>query len=190
MRKSEWDGPQVSYIDVLYNMFICMLMLACLVQPPAPKVTAAVSPGSMSIELWWNVPAADIDLWVLAPTGGKPVGYGNKSSGNLALLRDDQGNTVTTNSHAYELIVASGVEAGEYVINANFFSPHDGPTNIDLELAVHSNTRAGVIVELVHVTGKLMAHGQEVTLVRFQLDKDGQLVPGSVNTLPKKLVTP
>lgn len=188
--RSKWSGEVVATIDMFLALFVVMLSLAVLAQPPVPKVTASVSPGSMSIELWWNVPTADIDLWVLAPTGGKPVGYGNKSSGNLALLRDDQGNTVTAHSHAYELIVASGVEAGEYVINANFFSPHDGPTNIDLELAVHSNTRAGVIVELVHVTGKLVTHGQEVTLIRFQLDKNGQLVPGSVNTLPKKLVTP
>lgn len=188
MRKSEWDGPQVSYIDVLYNLFIAMLMLAVLAQPPTPKVTAAVSASSVNIELWWNQDKADIDLSTLAPGAKIPVFYNHKSEGSLALLRDDLGSTVTVHSHAYERIEDSGIEPGEYVVNAQFFGNHGGPLNVDLELVITTKTDAG-IVEIIRTTGKLIAVGQEVTLVRFQLDKDGQLVPGSINTLPKKLVT-
>lgn len=147
----------------------------------------AVSPGDIIIEMWWGQGYdSDVDLWVAAP-GERPVGYSNKAGVTFNLLRDDLGPGGDPESRNYEIAVGRGLKPGEYVVNVMLYRLRDGrlPVPVDVEVVVQGKDAGAHPILRKRV--ELGHEGEELTVARFSLDREGALVPGSVNDLPRPL---
>jgi hypothetical protein len=149
--------------------------------------------GNMRVEITWQTGKdVDVDLWVQAP-GDKPVGWSNKSGKVFDLVRDDLGNVNNPLGVHYEVSYARGLPAGEYIVNVHLYNNRERsykivPVNVMITLT-KDDTGKGAQQKLW--TGKinLTQIGQEVTALRFKVDNERNVVPGSLNTVPYKLFT-
>jgi hypothetical protein len=129
----------------------------------------------------------DIDLWVRAP-GDVPVGYSNKSGVIFNLLRDDLGRNADPTQLNYEVSYSRGVPPGEYAVNLHMYRNKSkvSPVKVTVVTSVkkpNSESAKQILTSSID----LMTENQETTVYRFKLTEAGELVPGSVNSLPKPL---
>jgi len=111
--------------------------------------------------------------------------------------------TVSTVKINREVITIRGIIAGEYTINAHYYSERDySNTGEVIEMASSTRKKKSkeltVKIELHKVNPytimwvgekKFQGKGQEETFVRFRLDKDGEVLP-PFTFEKKKFVTP
>jgi hypothetical protein len=128
-----------------------------------------------------------VDLWVQAP-GDRPVGYSNKSGQIFNLLRDDLGKAHDITDYNYEVAYTRGTPGGEYVVNLHMYRGRSVsyPVAVKIVASVKGDP-TGAAKQLVAATVQLRKEGQELTALRFRLDRNGGLVAGSVNSLFKPL---
>lgn len=183
-------GFEWSYRDLLFTMMVAYMAMAAMSLIITSKITKteSVSPGNILIELFWDKNKnADVDLWVQAPNE-KPVGYSNKSSVVFNLLRDDLGNSSDPESRNQELVVGRGLHPGEYIVNVHMYHARD-PVPIDAIVKISIDRMASgagtSIIALEKVT--FTRNGEELTALRFTLDRDGYLVRNSINKVFKEL---
>lgn len=179
------QGFEWSYRDLLWSTVVVFMAMAILAVVAVVKQTAdaAVSPGNIMVQLWWdrNVDA-DVDLWVQAP-GERPVGYSNKGGVTFNLLRDDLGKTSDEQSRNYELAVGRGIPAGEYTINARLYTLRSaGPVPCRVTVTLASGASPMVIADQSFT---LTALGEEQTAIRFRLDESHGA--SGFNRLPRAL---
>ena len=185
-RTSLWSVSTWLFIDLLTALVFIFMSLS-LVEPGKMAADPHKQIGALTIELYWDLKdGADVDLWAQAP-GDRPVGYSSKEGTILSLLRDDLGLGYSTDSRNYEITQAFGIHPGEYVVNAFLYRYRSGPEPIKVHMVVSRREENGDTIELLVRDGALVNDGDELTLARFSLDKDGHVIPGSVNALPKPL---
>ena len=158
------------------------------VNPPPTATATAEPPGNVLVEVRWpdNVDA-DVDLWVEAP-GDRPVGYSNKSGRLFNLLRDDLGHSNDATALNYEVAFSRGVTAGGYTVNLHLYRLRSGVTPVPATVIIRVKATDEAPMRLIAERRvKLMNVGQELTVVRFNLDDDGHLIPNSVHALPRPL---
>ena len=146
----------------------------------------AKSPGMVTGEIVWpegmNV---DIDLWFRGPDG-VAVGYNNLGGPIANLLRDDLGRPWDLLPINYEIIATRGMPPGEYQFNVHYFRGDVSPVPVSFVVTKQGpgdperKTVVSRTVELKFMT-------QEITVVRFVLDKDGGVVVGSVGSVHKPI---
>lgn len=183
------DGFGVALSDCLINAFFIvavMFVLQALLphfEKDEAKKEAGVAPGRLCIELSWPTGLdADIDLWVRGPDN-KIVGYSNKSSPLMDLLRDDLGAYQDPSPLNFEMVCSRELLKGNYTINAHYY--HDrgaGPVEIPVTLALKfvdaQNNR-----EDYKAAAVLKLPGEEITLIDFFLSPEGKLIPESMNNV-------
>lgn len=171
--------------------FVAVVILLLPHLNPKQEAQAAVAstvPGNVMIEARWaDELDSDIDLWVQAP-GDVPVGYSNKSGVIFNLLRDDLGRNADPTQLNYEVTYSRGVPPGEYAVNLHMYRNKSkvSPVKVTVVTSVkkpNSESAKQILTSSVD----LMAENQETTVYRFKLTEAGELVPGSVNSLPKPL---
>lgn len=165
-----------------------VLLLLPHLHPPKEAEAATRSPGNVIIEIRWPDDIdADVDLWVQAP-GDTPVGYSNKGATFFNLLRDDLGQRGDTTDLNYEISYSRGVPAGEYTVNVHLYrntgSYASIPVTISVSVKAETNESAR---RLLATELRLENEGEEITALRFSLDRAGKLIRGSVHDLPKPL---
>ncbi len=145
--------------------------------------------GSIIFELFWSERIdADLDLWVSGPNDHS-VGYAQPAGQVFNLLRDDRG---LTNDHTplnYEISFTRGIAVGEYQANVHLFK-HD-KTKKPIEATVVASLVTpdrGYRKELIQKKVLLLNEGKEKTVLRFKLDNNFKLVPGSFNSLRRSLL--
>jgi hypothetical protein len=171
--------------------FVLMTMLMMTVMNPPAKASetdGVTAPGNVTVEMQWpDKLDADVDLWVQAPGDG-PVGYSNKSGKVFNLLRDDLGKAQDMTDYNYEVAYSRGDPAGEYIVNAHMYRgvnvSYPVPVKITVNVKRDSSKSATPVAT---TTVELRKPNQEFTALRFRLDSNGLLVPGSVNSLFKGL---
>lgn len=187
------DHEQTVFRDVLLlalaGFVAIVIVLLPHINPKGEEATASAEPpGNVIVEARWpDGVAADVDLWVQAP-GDVPVGYSNKGGAIFNLLRDDLGMRADTTPLNQELSYARGIVPGEYTVNLHFYRNDDDLPEVDVTVTVSvkkNAKRSARQILLSSVT--LNQEGQEVTVFRFELSEDGDLVAGSVHGLPKPL---
>jgi hypothetical protein len=130
-----------------------------------------------------------VDLWVEAP-GDKPIGYSNKSGAVFNLLRDDLGMAQDVTNNNYEVAYSRGLPAGEYVANVHMYRGIGVTYPVTVKLVARVKpTPQDSAQELLTATVQLRHENDQLTAFRFQLDRNGRLVPGSVNSVYKELRT-
>lgn len=191
----ENDGAEgdVVFRDVI-TLALCgfvavVIMMLPHLHPPGKKQESdAEPPGNVLVELRWpDDNCADVDLWVQAP-GDIPVGYSNKGGQIFNLLRDDLGCRSAGDTLNLETVYSRGFPPGEYTINAHLYRLNGGtlPVPLNLSVGVKASSTSST-KDLLYTNAELTREGQEITLVRFKLDKDGALVPGSMHNLQRNL---
>lgn len=166
------------------------------VDPKGVKVASnAPVPGNVIVEITWpDEMNADVDLWVQAP-GDVPVGYSNKGGTVFNLLRDDLGHWIDPTLINHETAYSRGIAPGEYTVNVHAYrKDRKIPPPIEVRLLVSVKTVTAdidtpFVSPLLGTTAELEYEGQELTLLRFELTGEGNLVPNSVHSLYKPLRT-
>jgi hypothetical protein len=189
MKKSKAGAKVIG--DVMSMLFmgfaaICVLILA-LINEVAKKADNISPPpqGTLMVEAFWpdNMPV-DVDLWVMISKDNIPVGYSNKGSEYLNLLRDDLGHAGDITNRNMEITYSRGLPDGEYIINIHLYSNHPGvreiPVSVVVSMKFDGNDSMQQLIKSDTILTKL---GEEKTMARFTM-KDGRLVPGSVNKFP------
>lgn len=183
------DEEGTVFRDVIMLALLGFVTIVILLLPhlnPPLADAAAKPPGNIVVEARWaDELRSDVDLWVLGP-GDRPVGYSNKSGEVFDLLRDDVGHRRDLTGMNYEFAFSRGAPAGEYVVNLHLY--HDQGESLPIAVKVTVSLRdwpSGRMSEIGSREVRLARRNQELTVLRFRLNGDGQLQPGSVHELPK-----
>ncbi len=147
------------------------------------------APGNVVVEIHWpdELPV-DVDLWVQAP-GDVPVGFWNQGSRFFNLLRDDLGLDNDATGRNYEVSYSRGIPAGEYTVNVHMYGTVPLGVRVPVGVVVSVKPKYGELRQLLETRVELTHRNQEETAFRFQLTDVGELVPGSVTTLRRRLIT-
>lgn len=177
----------VIMLALLGFVTIVVLLLPHL-NPPVETTEDINAPGNVVIELRWpDEIDADVDLWVEAP-GDTPVGYSNKGGRVFNLLRDDLGHVNDPGRLNYEVAYSRGRPAGEYTVNLHLYTNRHRVYPVEAEVYVGiKKLPTASISRISYKKVKLLEVGQELTVLRFKLDDDGDLISGSLHDLPKRL---
>ena len=147
------------------------------------------APGNVVVEIHWpNELPVDVDLWVQAP-GDVPVGFWNQGSRFFNLLRDDLGIENDATGRNYEVSYSRGIPAGEYTVNVHMYGSLPVGTRVPVNVVVSVKPKYGELRQLLQTQIELTRRNQEETAFRFRLTEEGELVPGSVTTLRRRLIT-
>ena len=175
----------------LVGFVAIVVMLLPHLNPPGAKTADNMTPpGNVIVEIRWpDEIDADVDLWVQAP-GDVPVGYSNKGGAVFNLLRDDLGNRVDVTGLNYETSYSRGIQPGEYTVNLHLYRNPSGvhPIPVTVVTSVKRDAKE-TARQLLASEVLLVNEGEEVTVYRFGLSEDGNLVAGSVHSLYKALRT-
>ena len=180
--ESESFGAVWGYRDLLYGMVVIFMAVASLAiySVATPTKNSEVNNGLLEINIAWDwTNRDDVDLWVRSPTDAA-VGYSDKQAAACSLLRDDLGDGTDPLFDNREVVICRKTPAGEYVVNLHEFGTHDRKFPVHVHVQV---MKQGGAYPILKKDVDLTALGQQITVFRFQLDKDGTLVPGSVNDL-------
>jgi hypothetical protein len=172
--------------------FVAMvLLLLPHLNPPGEAAKENTQPpGNVIVEVRWpDELDSDVDLWVEAP-GDVPVGYSNKGGVIFNLLRDDLGKRADATGMNYEVSYSRGIPAGEYTVNVHLYRNTAGlfPIPVTVVTSVKKSSKESAR-QLLASNIELVREGEELTVFRFKLSEEGDLVPGSVHSLQRKLRT-
>jgi hypothetical protein len=167
-----------------------ILMLPHLNPPGKAAEENTEPPGNVIVEVRWpDEIDCDVDLWVEAP-GDVPVGYSNKGGVVFNLLRDDLGKRADATGINYEVSYSRGIIAGEYTVNVHLYRNTAGifPIPVTVVTSVKKSSKESAR-QLLASNIELTREGEELTVFRFRLSEEGDLVAGSVHSLQRKLRT-
>ena len=192
------DDSDVVFRDVITLALLGFVALVIIMLPhinPPLKKDEAKSidpPGNVIVEARWDDKVdADVDLWVQGPED-VPVGYSNLSGQLFSLLRDDIGKRNDASDLNYENTYSRGIRPGEYIVSLHMYFNRANVWPIKAKVLVSMVKMRGTTryTEQILVSDvKLTRLGEEKTVFRFKLDKDGNLVKSSVNATEKLLRT-
>jgi hypothetical protein len=170
--------------------FVAMvvLLLPHLNPPGKTALENTQPPGNVIVEVRWPDDIdSDVDLWVEAP-GDVPVGYSNKGGVIFNLLRDDLGRRADATGMNYEVSYSRGIPAGEYTVNVHLYRNTAGivPIPVTVVTSVKKSPKESAR-QLLASKIELVREGEELTVFRFRLSEEGDLVPGSVHSLQRNL---
>jgi len=207
----------LGFIDLLFNIllgFAFLFIIAFLLIKPEAKKKDFDRRAEFVIILEWDHDAPDdLDLYVQDPTNDK-VSFRLPIANFMHLDKDDLGKRNDTIINAdgststvminREVVTIRGIMAGEYIINAHYYSTrvYNGsqlePDERTIDYRSKPQRALTVKIELHKVTPykilwagekKFTHRGQEETFLRFVLDGDGNIVP-PFTFEPKEFVNP
>ena len=207
----------LGFIDLLFNIllgFAFLFIIAFLLIKPEAKKKDFDRRAEFVIILEWDHDAPDdLDLYVQDPTNDK-VSFRLPIANFMHLDKDDLGKRNDTIINAdgststvminREVVTIRGIMAGEYIINAHYYSTrvYNGsqlePNERTIDYRSKPQRALTVKIELHKVTPykilwagekKFTHRGQEETFLRFRLDADGNIIP-PFTFEPKEFVTP
>lgn len=189
----EDDSTGTVFRDVILLALIgfvaMVIMLLPHIKPTQQKDQEHKAPGNMIVEVHWPTEMPyDVDLWVKAPEE-HPVGFWNLGGQTFNLLRDDLGHEGDATKENYEITYSRGVPEGEYVVNVHMYGPLPAGTVIPVNVVVSVKKPGQETRQILKSVVELRRHNQEETAFRFSIDKNADLVDGSVSTLQWRFLT-
>ena len=177
MTSNIWRDFTLLLVMAFFVMVIWMLPH---LNPPAQEEREE-PPGNLIVHIAWPEGNTDVDLWLDAPGGGRPVGYSNKSGVVWNLLRDDTGTTGDPLDLNFENAYTRGIPPGEYIFNLHCYSCPVSPVPIMMEIKIKSPDGDKGSKPLLVVKVELARQGEEITAVRFKLDQSHNIIEGTMN---------
>jgi hypothetical protein len=174
-----------TYLNLLMVVLLLLVILIRMLNPITEDANAK-PPGNLVVTIVWPVGNSDIDLWVLGPGDPRAIGYSRKSGKLFDLLRDDLGLVPDATGANFETSYTRGVVAGEYTVNVHAYRAPTLPLVVNVEVAINAGNNSQMRV-LVTTAVTLVHQGQEVTAIRFYLEKDGTIRPGSMHRVFRPL---
>lgn len=189
----ESDTAGTVFRDVLMLALVGFVAMVIMLLPHLSKTEQESqdhrAPGNVVIEIHWpNDLPVDVDLWVQAP-GDVPVGFFNQHSHYFSLLRDDLGLEADPTDRNYEVSYSRGIPAGEYIANVHMYGPLPAGLTVAVTVVMSVRQKYDDLRQVLQTKVELTRRNQEETAFRFKLDERGELLPGSVTTLRRRLVT-
>jgi len=187
------DSSGTVFRDVLMLALIGFVAMVIMLLPNISKTQDETDeytpPGNVVVEMLWpdGLPV-DVDLWVQAPND-VPVGFWNQGSEYFNLLRDDLGMEGDATARNYEVSYSRGIRAGDYTVNVHMYGPVPADVVVPVRVVVSVKAKYDRLRQILETSLFLERRNQEKTAFRFRLTGDGDLVPGSVTTLRRRLVT-
>lgn len=182
------------FIDLLFNTLLgfTLLFLVSLlfINPKAKRGSVDMVAEYIITATWPKNLADDIDLWVHAPTG-HTASYLQKEAGWLTLDRDDRGelnDTILVDGEEVlypinqEIITLRYRQAGEYIVNLYFY---EQVSSEPVPVEVRVDRVNPVLTTVFAESFDLVAQDQEITALRFSIDRDGNVF--GINRLPLRL---
>jgi len=187
------DPTGMVFRDVIMLALVGFVAMVIMLLPhlskAKPQDQEHKAPGNVVVEIHWpNKMPVDVDLWVQAP-GDSAVGFFNPDGYYFNLLRDDLGGEGDASDQNYEVAYSRGIAAGEYTVNVHMYGALPTGMEVPVKAVVSVRERYGELRQILQTQVLLKRHNQEETAFRFQLIDTGELVPGSVTTLRRRLVT-
>ena len=200
----------IGFTDLLFNILVgfafLFIIAFLLIKPEAKKKDFDRNAEFVVVMEWDKEAKGDIDLYVEDPLGAK-CSFRQTVANFMHLDKDDLGSandtvvnadgTISTVKINREVITIRGIIAGEYTINAHYYSERDY-SRVANTMRKKKSKELTVKIELHKVNpytimwvGEKIFHskGQEETFVRFRLDKDGTVL-SPFTFEKKKFVTP
>jgi hypothetical protein len=174
-----------AYLSIAF-IFILLFALFASIPKKNESEFKANPPGNLVVTIVWPVGNSDVDLWVLGPGEPRAVGYSRKSGKLFDLLRDDLGLVPDATGANFENAYTRGVVPGEYTINIHAYRCPTLPQVVNVEIGMNAGNNSQMRV-LVTTSVTLIHQGQELTAIRFYLEKDGTIRPGSMHRVFKPL---
>ena len=179
----------VGWRDILTNLVgmmvgVVVLLAALMSVEKSKEDDASEPPGNLVASIVWPEGPTDIDMWIYGPGEKRPIGYSNKSGANWSLLRDDLGTAMDSMPANFETSYSRAIEPGHYVFNVVCYTCKRVPVKVVFELRIVSG---GNQHALITTTVTLTQDRQEITIVQFDLAKDGTIVRGSMSSVFKPL---
>jgi hypothetical protein len=187
------DSSGTVFRDVLMLALIGFVAMVIMLLPHISKTQDETDehtpPGNVVIEMHWpdELPV-DVDLWVQAPND-VPVGFWNQGSQYFNLLRDDLGLEGDASARNYEVSYSRGILPGEYTVNVHMYGKVPAGIVVPVRVVVSVKRKYDSLQQILETSLDLHRRNQEETAFRFRLTEAGDLVPGSVTTLRRRLVT-
>jgi hypothetical protein len=170
---------------LVLSLVAIIFMLTFLVNPVELSEDLPARAEFLVEAFWPEGSVHDVDLWGLGPDG-VPVGWGDHKEGPLLNLeRDDRGKADDLSELNYETLTVRTRKPGEYVINLHLYEDFDAPLPVRVKVTVTGTGRAGKFFSNEVL---LKRRKEEVTVVRFRLDYDGNVIPESVHNLEKSIL--
>ena len=183
------DPAGVAFRDVLFLMVLSLVVVIFLMTfliNPVKKTDEVPIRTEILIEAFWPTGTAyDVDLWGMGPDG-VPVGWGVFTAGPaLNLERDDRGKINDAATLNYEMMSIRSRDPGEYTVNLHLYNEFNEPLPVPVNVTVAGKGDLGEIF-----SGEVLLNRRkhEVTVVRFSLDEDGELIPDSIHNLYKSIL--
>jgi hypothetical protein len=188
----------IVFLDVIMNSllgFVCLFIVAYVqINPEAKQEHAIETSGKYAVVMRWpDGSRDDVDLYLRDPTG-RIAYYSNRDVGLMHLEHDDLGaksDMVRTKDGTFkadvneERVIVRGTIPGEYTVNVHMYHKED-PATTPVEIFLYR--LQGNDQEIVKKQRTLERVGDERTAFRFSIAADGELVPGSINELPRSFV--
>jgi hypothetical protein len=187
------DSSGTVFRDVLMLALIGFVAMVVMLLPHISKTQDETDehtpPGNVVVEMHWpdELPV-DVDLWVQAPND-VPVGFWNQGSQFFNLLRDDLGMEGDASGRNYEVSYSRGILAGDYTVNVHMYGKIPAGVIVPVRVVVSVKAKYDSLRQILQTSVELQRRNQEETAFRFRLSGDGELVPGSVTTLRRRLIT-
>ena len=186
---------QDPFTDLLFNSLLAFTLLFLItilfLNPPTKKGIIDPKAEFIITIKWDDGSPDDIDVWVEDPKGNL-VWFRNPEAGLLHLDRDDRGfendsiivdGVEVSNPLNQEVVTIRGNVPGQYIVNIHYYQTKSfNQANVEVR-AVKVNP---VLQVLYYKTLILKEKGDEMTALRFTIDKNGKIT--ELNTLFKSIV--
>lgn len=175
-----------SLLDFFSNLklsFVILFLIALMMINPIAKNADITSKAEFIITIEWpDNSEVDIDTWIIGPDKSI-VSFKNKKNAYLHLDRDDLGSvgdTVSlTNGQVIdiisnrEVVTIRGIVPGKYVFNLFYYRKRgEAQTNLSTDITVEFQKINPYRVEY-KTSVTLDSVGQEITVMTFEVDRDG-----------------
>lgn len=188
------EDDDVTFKDLMTILLCVMVILVVAMIPylnPPTQTGEVDAPGNLIVNITWpNEQNNDVDLWVHGPGEMKPVGYSNKGGLLFNLLRDDLGHQFDILQTNFENAYTRGIVPGEYTVNVHCYRCPILPVEVNYEIISKRNspmTGKPMLQRIVTGTSTIHQRTEEITLARFILKPDGQIVGGSLHNVYRPL---
>jgi len=162
---------------------VLVVIMMTQVNPKTKPIDAMKPTGQIAVLVCWPKGSTDIDTWGDAPGEEKPVGFNHPKGKIWTLLTDNRGETQGKAPANCESMFARDTPAGEYTINVFGFAV-DEPVSVNIVIGFSAGD--GTMSSLPGAD-MIIKNRQERTVIRFMVDDNGQVVPGSINQAFKPL---